>query len=85
MRKIYTLMFCAIFVGIVINLLLPVIVTPFATKQEINPPNGAHHLNFKQQIMHMLVHHGQVPVSSSVIIAIIIGLSVCIANSCARV
>jgi hypothetical protein len=70
-----------IMVGVAINLVLPKIVTPFATPDEIKPPTGnAKDLNMKQQLVHMLVHHGQVPVSSSLIIGTIVGLSVFIAS-----
>lgn len=67
-------------IGVVLNILLALILSPFATKDEIKPPNGASKLSFKSQIMHMLVHHGQVLFSSSLIIAVLIGLSVCIAQ-----
>lgn len=68
-------------VGVAINLVLPKVVTPFATPDEIKPPTGnAKDLNMKQQLVHMLVHHGQVPVSSSLIIGTIVGLSVFIAS-----
>ena len=70
-----------IMVGVAINLVLPKVVTPFATPDEIKPPTGnAKDLNMKQQLVHMLVHHGQVPVSSSLIIGTIVGLSVFIAS-----
>jgi len=70
-----------IMVGVAINLVLPKIVTPFATPDEIKPPTGnAKDLNMKQQLVHMLVHHGQVPVSSSLIVGTIVGLSVFIAS-----
>ncbi len=64
-------------VGVAINLLLPQIVKPFATPEEIKPPtSNAKDLPFKSQLVHMMVHHAQVPVSSSIIIATIVGLSV---------
>ena len=64
-------------IGVGINLILPQIVKPFATPEEIKPPTGnAKDLNMKQQLVHMLVHHSQVPVSSSIIVATIVGLSV---------
>ena len=47
----------------------------FATQEEIKPPKGASQLSVKGQFMHMMVHHGQVPFMSSVIVAIIVGLS----------
>ena len=67
---------CSIFIAIIINLLLPKLVMPFATPDEIKPPNGAENLSFKEQIMHMLVHHAQVPITSSLIIAVIVLLSI---------
>ena len=47
-----------------------------ATEKQISPPNGADKLNLFDQIIHMLVHHAQVPLTSSVIVALIVGLSV---------
>lgn len=68
-------------VGVAINLVLPKVVTPYATPEEIKPPTGnAKDLNMKQQLVHMMVHHGQVPVSSSIIVGAIVGLSVYIAG-----
>lgn len=66
----------AIIFGVLLNLILPLVLKPFATPHEIKPPNGASSLSYKGQFMHMMVHHGQVPFMSSVIIAIIVGLSV---------
>lgn len=65
-------------VAVVLNLILPLIATPYATKEEIKPTNGAENLSFKGQLMHMLVHHGQVPLSSSIIIFTLTFLSVLI-------
>lgn len=70
-----------IMIGVGINLLLPQIVKPFASPKEIKPPNGdASALNMKEQLMHMMVHHAQVPVSSSIIVGAIVGLSVYLAK-----
>jgi len=66
----------AVLMGIILNIVLPYLAKPFASQEEIKPPNGIKSLNFKGQIMHMLIHHHMVPVSSSVIIALIVGLSV---------
>ena len=66
----------SIIYGISLNLILPLILKPFATEEEKTPPNGAASLSMKEQFMHMMVHHNQVPFMSSVIIAIIVGLSV---------
>ena len=72
----YKLLLYSVAVGVVINLVLPQLLLPFATPEEIKPPNGAHNLSFKEQLMHMFVHHAQVPITSSIIVAIIILLSV---------
>tara|TARA_B110000208_G_C11519056_1_gene339946 strand:+ start:185 stop:445 length:261 start_codon:yes stop_codon:yes gene_type:complete len=63
-------------VGVAFNLVLPIVVQRVATKEQISPPNGANNLPFVDQVIHMFVHHAQVPVSSSVIIAIIVAVSV---------
>jgi hypothetical protein len=66
----------AIFMGITLNLILPVLIDPFATEEERMPTNGADSLSYKSQFMHMMVHHKQVPLMSSLIIALIVGLSI---------
>ena len=70
----------AALVGVVLNIILSFAANPFATKDEVMPPNGAASLSFKSQIMHMLVHHNQVLMTSSLIVALLVGLSVCIAQ-----
>ena len=62
--------------GILLNIILPLVLEPFATEQEKKPTNGAASLSLKGQFMHMMVHHNQVPFMSSLIIALIVGLSV---------
>ena len=66
----------AILIGVLINVILPQAVKPFATASQIKPPNGAAALSFFDQLMHMFVHHAQVPLTSSIIVAVIVGLSV---------
>jgi len=66
-----------VYYAVIINLLLPKLITPYATPEEIKPPTGnAKDLSFKSQLVHMIVHHGQVPLSSSIIIAVIVALSI---------
>ena len=62
--------------GVGINLILPALVEPFATEDEVSPPDGAAALAIKGQLVHMLVHHNQVPFTSSVIVGAIVYLSV---------
>ena len=68
--------FNSMIIGVIINLVLPAILKPIATDEEIKPSNGAASLSLKGQFMHMMIHHNQVPFMSSIIIAIIVGLSV---------
>jgi len=63
-------------ISIVLNIVLPMILTPMALPEEIKPPKGAVKLSLKGQFMHMMVHHNQVIVMSSLIVALIVFLSV---------
>ena len=65
----------AALIGVILNVALSYLLSPFATKEEIKPPNGTANLSFKEQIMHMLVHHKQVMITSSLIVALLVGLS----------
>lgn len=65
-----------VIIAVIINIVLPMILSKVATDDEIKPPNGASSLSLKSQIMHMFVHHNQVKLSSSIIIAVIVSISV---------
>ena len=69
-----------VLVGVALNIILPMLLRPFATKEEAMPENGAASLSYKGQFMHMMVHHNQVPFMSSVIVAIIIYASMFVEN-----
>ena len=73
-----------VIVSVVVNLLVPMVVRPFATPEQIKPPNGADKLPFVDQLMHMFVHHAQVPVSSSVIIVVIVLSSIVLGKQLAK-
>ena len=66
----------SVVVAVLINLILPAVIKPLATPEQIKPPNGAENLSFFDQLMHMFVHHAQVPLTSSLIIIVIVGLSI---------
>ena len=66
-------------VAIVLNIVLSLALSPLANKEELKPSNGAANLSFKSQIMHMLVHHKQVILSSSLVVGLVAGLSCWIA------
>ena len=66
-----------VLIAVAINLVLPILISPIATPEEVKPPTGnAKDLPFKSQLIHMMVHHRQVPISSSIIVGTIVGLSV---------
>lgn len=74
---------CAInaaIMGVLINLILPEIAVKYATPEEIKP-KCVKSLSFKGQMMHMLVHHHQVKITSSIIIFVIVYLSVLLGYS----
>ena len=76
MNKHSCLILSSVLISVLINLILPQLVLPLANDKQISPPNGAKNLNFFDQLVHMLVHHAHVPVTSSVIVALIVALSV---------
>ena len=70
----------AAIMGVILNLLLPELAGRFATPEEIKP-KCVKSLSFKGQIMHMLVHHRQVKITSSVIMFVMVYLSVLLGYS----
>ena len=67
-------------ISVILNLALPKLLKQFATNDEVHPPEGAAKLSFKGQLMHMFVHHEQVPVTSSLIVLTIVAVSYLIAT-----
>jgi len=67
-------------VGVVLNIVLALVLSGFATPDQITPPSGAANLDFVSQIMHMLVHHKQVLLTSSLIIFALVFLSTVIGD-----
>ena len=65
---------CVVY-AVVLNLVLPMVLAPLATEEEIKPENGAASLSLKGQFMHMMVHHNQVQLSSSAIVGLIVLLA----------
>ena len=80
MKTVYIFILKCCVIGVILYLVLPLVLKPFATPNEIKPTNGAASLSYKGQFMHMMVHHNQVPFMSSLIIALIVGLSVSLAR-----
>jgi len=61
--------------AISLNIILPMILTPLATSEEIKPEKGAASLSLKGQFIHMMVHHNQVMFTSSLIVGLIVFLA----------
>jgi len=79
MSKLNFCVKCA-FIGIVLNIVLSKLCSHFASTKEIMPPSGPSGLSFKEQFMHMMVHHEQVLCMSSFIVGLVVFLSVCLAK-----
>jgi len=60
------------FVGVFLNVFLAVILSPFASPEQIKPPGGAAALGMFSQFMHMIVHHKQVLFMSSLIVFLLV-------------
>lgn len=78
------LILSSVVIAIFLNILLSSILSPLASVEEINPPTGAANLPFNSQIMHMLVHHKQVMLSSSLIVGLLVGSSIYISCKCLK-
>ena len=79
MKKQTKVILCSVAIVAVLNMVLPKLLAPFATAEEKAPAAGAKNLSFKGQLMHMLVHHSHVPVSSSVLVGVLVAIAVCVA------
>ena len=72
----YSCVINAVIYAIALNLILPLIAKRFATEEEIKPPSCPSKLSLKGQIMYMLVHHDKLRVSSTIIVATVVALSI---------
>ena len=59
-------------VGVFLNVFLALMLAPYATPEQIKPPNGAAALGMFSQFMHMIVHHKQVLFMSSLIVFLVV-------------
>tara|TARA_B100001769_G_C22070859_1_gene576353 strand:+ start:516 stop:758 length:243 start_codon:yes stop_codon:yes gene_type:complete len=66
----------AALVAVILNVVLPLLVAPFATETEINACIKDDNLNLKERFMVMLLHHKHMPVMSSAIVALVVVLSI---------
>ena len=71
----------AVVYAVLLNVVLSLVVSNFASPSEVNPPNGASSLDFKGQLVHMMVNHGKTLVSSSLLVALLVAVAVGFAHN----
>ena len=74
-------LYCLVIVAVALNLVLPMIAKHFASAHTVTAPDGIKKLSLWDQMVNMLVHHSEVPVSSSIIIAVVVAASLMICNN----
>ncbi len=67
-------------IAVVLNLVLPVLVSPMATEKEKNACIKDSNLTIKEKFMIMLLHHKHMPIMSSIIVALVVALSIIASN-----
>jgi hypothetical protein len=72
-------MLCVVVIAVLINLILPQIVVAIKGNDKMNNGSGVWN-----QIVDMLVHHAHTPVTSSVIVALIVALSMWLCCCCVK-
>ena len=73
------LLLCSMLMGVVVNLVVPYLGTLVASdkqKDHHHKPEG-----LVDEAMTMLVHHARTPISSSIVVAIVIGAAVYLAQN----
>lgn len=68
----------AAIIAMVLNVILPLLLAPFATDTEMNACIKDETLTLKEKFMVMLLHHKHMPVMSSAIVALVVVLSIVI-------
>lgn len=82
MKKDMNDLVCVVVIAVIINLVVPLVVKSMASAEQVKPTNGAENLSLVDQVVHMLVHHAQVPLSSSIVVAVIVAVSVYLCRCC---
>jgi hypothetical protein len=78
MRFSLTVLSLSVLFAVLLNLSLPLLAKQFATNTQKN--DQMKDMNLWNQIVSMLYHHSMVPVSSSLIVAAIVAISVLLAD-----
>ena len=72
---------CVVAVSVVLNIVLPMLAAQVASPEQAHPSVSPAELSLVDQVVHMFVHHSQVPVTSSIIVAAIVAISVCLGKA----
>tara|TARA_B100001173_G_C15902865_1_gene510636 strand:- start:676 stop:939 length:264 start_codon:yes stop_codon:yes gene_type:complete len=68
-------------IAILLNIVLSASVMPFATTDQMSPPNGAENLSYFSQFIHMLFNQNQLVLTSSLMIFKLVYVSTIISLS----
>ena len=62
--------------AVILNLILPKLLTLKLTDEEKKPSGCPSKMSMKSQIMHLLYHHSRAPVSTSLVLVVFVSLSI---------
>ena len=62
--------------AVILNLVLPKLLTLNLTDEEKKPTGCPSKMSMKSQIMHLLYHHSRAPVSTSLVLVVFVSLSI---------
>ena len=81
MTRDLRMILCIVLVAVLINLVLPLIVKPMVNEKKMvaNVVNGGK--NFFDDLATLILANGGVPVSSSVLVALVVGVSLAISRA----
>ena len=62
--------------AVILNLVLPRLLTMNLTEEEKKPKGCPSKMSMKSQIMHLLYHHSRAPISTSLVLVVFVSLSI---------
>tara|TARA_Y100000389_G_scaffold189391_1_gene213065 strand:- start:319 stop:591 length:273 start_codon:yes stop_codon:yes gene_type:complete len=72
----YNCIINAMIVSVLLGFVVPRVLLMFTDPDKVKQPLQMDHLSEKDKLIHLMAHHIQLPLLTSVIIAIVVGLSV---------
>lgn len=80
----HKLLISTILAAVALNLFLPFVLKMVATRKQLSPSDSMEKMNLWDKVMHMLVHHNNSPVASSIVVAIVVAASVFLGHVIAK-